>query len=101
MQEKQDLVLSWEDPLEKEMTTSVLPGKSHEQRSLPSYSPWVSKEVDMTATKQQQQKMLQVNLCTKQKQSHRPREQTYGYQGECREEGWIGSLGLTCIQCYI
>ena len=82
MQEKQDLALSWEDLLEKEMTTSILPGKSHEQRSLPSYSPWGGKELDMTATKQQQQKMLQMNLFTKQKQSHRRREQTYGYQGE-------------------
>ena len=46
-------------------------------------------------------KMVQMNLFTKQKQSHRRREQTYLYQGEGREEGWIGSLGLTCIQCYI
>ena len=30
-------------------TTPVfLPGKSHEQRSLPIYSPWGCKELDMT-----------------------------------------------------
>jgi len=32
-----------------------LPGKSHGQRSLESYSPWGHKELDMTETKQQQQ----------------------------------------------
>ena len=42
--------LSWEDPLEKEMTTPsiLLPGKSHGQRSLVGYSPWGRKELDMT-----------------------------------------------------
>ena len=36
MQETQVQSLGWEDPLEKEMAThsSILPGKSHEQRSL-------------------------------------------------------------------
>ena len=39
-----------EDPLEKEMTThsSILPGKSHGQRSLVGYSPWGHKESDTT-----------------------------------------------------
>ena len=39
-----------EDPLEKEIepTPIFLPGKSHGQRSLVSYSPWGSKELDMT-----------------------------------------------------
>ena len=34
--------LGREDPLEKEMATrsSILPGKSHGQRSLVGYSPW-------------------------------------------------------------
>ena len=35
------LILSWEDPLEKEMAThsSILPGKSHGQRNLTGCSP--------------------------------------------------------------
>ena len=39
-----------EDPLEKEMAIHpvLLPGKSHEQRSLVGYSPWGHKELDMT-----------------------------------------------------
>ena len=39
-----------EDPLEKEMTTHsvLLPGKSHGWKSLVVYSPWGSKESDMT-----------------------------------------------------
>ena len=42
--------LGWEDPLEKEMAvhSSILPGKSHGQRSLIDYSPWGSKESDTT-----------------------------------------------------
>ena len=41
--------LSQEDPLEKEMvpTPVFLPGKSHGQRSLPDYSPWGHKQLDM------------------------------------------------------
>ena len=41
--------LGWEDPLEEEMAThsTVLLGKSHEQRSLVGYSPWSRKESDM------------------------------------------------------
>ena len=47
-------------------------------------------------------KMIQMNLFTKQKQTHRHRERTYGYQwGKCGGEGQIGSLGLTCTHCYI
>ena len=42
-----------------------------------------------------------MNLFTKQKQTHRLREQTYGCQGK----GWgkiqLGSLGSTCTYCYI
>ena len=39
-----------EDPLEKEMATHsvFLPEKSHGQRSLVGYSPWVYNELDMT-----------------------------------------------------
>ena len=43
--------LGQEDPLEKGMATHSsipTPGKSHEQRSLASYSPWGFKELDMT-----------------------------------------------------
>ena len=42
--------LDEEDPLEKEMAISSVfwPGKSHGQRSLVGYSPWVAKESDMT-----------------------------------------------------
>ena len=39
--------------------------------------------------------MIQMNLFTKQKQTHRHREQTCGCQGgRWEEEGRIGSLGL-------
>ena len=42
--------LSQEDPLEEGMATLsvLLPGESHEQRSLVGYSPWVHKESDRT-----------------------------------------------------
>ena len=42
--------LGWEDPLQKEMAihSSILPGKSHGQRSLEGYSPWGHKESDTT-----------------------------------------------------
>jgi len=42
--------LGQEDPLEEGMAThsSILVGKSHEQRSLTGYSPWRHKESDMT-----------------------------------------------------
>ena len=42
--------LGWEDPLEKEMATHsiFLPGKSHGQKNLAGYSPWVRKESYMT-----------------------------------------------------
>ena len=42
--------LGWEDPLEEEMVTHsrFLPGESHGQRSLASYSPWGCKDSDTT-----------------------------------------------------
>ena len=42
--------LGWEDPQEEGMATysSILPGKSHGQRSLAGYSPWGHKELDTT-----------------------------------------------------
>ena len=48
-QEMQILSLGQEDALEKEMAThcSILPGKSHGQRSLVGCSPWGHKELDV------------------------------------------------------
>ena len=50
VRETQVQSLGWEDPLEKEMAihSSILPGKSHGQRSLEGYSPWGCKESDTT-----------------------------------------------------
>ena len=49
-QEMWILSLDQEDPLEKEMATTLafLPGKFHGQRSLEGYSPWGHKELDTT-----------------------------------------------------
>jgi len=38
--------------------------------------------------------MTQMNLSTRQRQTHRRRGQTVVAKGEGLEEGWIGSLGL-------
>ena len=53
MQETWVWSLGQEDPLEKEMATysSILPGKSHGQRSLAGYSPWGLQDLDMTKHK--------------------------------------------------
>ena len=50
MQETWVQSLDQEDPLEKEMATTVvfLPGEVYGQRSLASYSPWDCKESDAT-----------------------------------------------------
>jgi len=50
MHETWILSLGREDALEKEIAThaNILPGKSHGQRSLAGYSPWVAKQSDMT-----------------------------------------------------
>ena len=50
VRETQVQSLGWEDPLEKEMAihSSILPGKSHGQRSLEGYSPWGRRESDTT-----------------------------------------------------
>ena len=43
-----------------------------------------------------------MNLSTKQKQTHRSREQTCGYQGAGGVgKGWAGSLGLGDVNYYI
>ena len=43
-----------------------------------------------------------MNLSTKQKQTHRRREQICGCQGGGGlEEGWIGSLGLAGAKYYV
>ena len=47
-------------------------------------------------------KMIQMNLFTEQKQTHRYRKQTCGYQrGEEREEGKIRSMSLTDTSLYL
>ena len=38
--------------------------------------------------------MIQINLFTKQKQTHRLREQTYSYQGEGLGEGIVREFGI-------
>ena len=53
MQEPQEMrasSLGQEDSLEEEMATnsSIIPGKSHGQRSLVDYSPWGCKQSDTT-----------------------------------------------------
>ena len=50
MRESRVQSLGWEDLPEKEMAThsSILPGRSHGQRSLVGYSPWGRKESDTT-----------------------------------------------------
>ena len=50
MQETQVRSQGWEDPLEEEIAahSSILPEKSHGQRSLADYSPMGLKELDMT-----------------------------------------------------
>ena len=45
--------------------------------------------------------MAKMNLPTKQKQTHRHRDQTCGCQGGERGEGWTGSLGLVDANYYI
>ena len=53
--------LGWEKPLEEGMATTpaLLPGESHGQRSLVSYSPWGSQRVGHNlATKQKQKQKL-------------------------------------------
>ena len=48
------------------------------------------------------QNMTQINLSTKQKQTHRRREQICGCQGGGGEgEGWTGSWGLVDANYYI
>ena len=41
------------------------------------------------------------NELTKQKETHRLRERTYGCRGNEQGEGIVGSLGCTCIHHYI
>ena len=46
--------------------------------------------------------MTQMNLSTKQQQTHRHREQTCGCHGGGRlGEGWSGKLGLVDVNYYI
>ena len=46
--------------------------------------------------------IIQMNLSTKETQTHRLREWIFGYQREGDGgEGWTESLGFTCIHYYI
>ena len=46
--------------------------------------------------------MAQMNLSTKQKQTHRQRDQTCGWQGRgVKGEGWSGNSGLIDANYYI
>ena len=38
--------------------------------------------------------MIQMNLFTKEKQTHRPREGTYAYQGEGQRQGIVREFGM-------
>ena len=40
-----------------------------------------------------------MNLLTKHKQTHRPRERAYGCQVEGQEQGIVRELGWACIHC--
>ena len=48
VQETRVQSLGWEDPQKWQPTPVVLPGESHQQRSLAGYNPWGHKESDMT-----------------------------------------------------
>ena len=56
--------LGQEDPLEKEMAThsSILPGKSHGQRSLAVYSPWAHKSQTQLSDKRTTRLVSRQNL---------------------------------------
>ena len=60
IQETQDRLLGWEDPLEKGMAIhlSILPAEFHGQRSLAGYSPWGHKRVGHDLVTKQQQTMF-------------------------------------------
>ena len=45
--------------------------------------------------------LIQMNLFTKQKQTHRHRKQTYGYQSGKRGEGYIWNFRLTDTDYYM
>ena len=46
-------------------------------------------------------KIIQMNLFTKQKQTHRHRKQIYSYQrGQAEGKGQIRNMGLTDTNCY-
>ena len=68
MQQRRVWSLGWEDPLEKEMAihSSLLPGESHEQRSLARYSP-------------QGQRSIRHNLATKQQEHNKQWDSFFSY----------------------
>ena len=67
MRETQVQCLGWKDPLEEGMATPpvLLPGGSHEQKSLAGYSPWGHKELDRTEVTEHTQRFnTSVTLAT-------------------------------------
>ena len=48
-----------------------------------------------------EKEMIQMNWLTKQKETHRVREQTKVSGGKDWGQGWLGGLGWTCSHCYI
>ena len=70
-----------------QLTPVFLPGESHGQRSLEGYTPWCSKESDMT-------EHLNTSLSyTLKKKNHRKRDQLCGYQRQ-GERRWDWKRGL-------
>ena len=62
----------------------------------------VSYDIAYMCNLKKKKKKTQMNLFTKQKQTHRLRETNYGYQrGKGGREGYTGGLGLTCTHCCI
>ena len=62
MQETWVWSTGWEDPLEKRMTTVVLPGELHGPRSRVGYNPWGHKESDTTGWLWERERGLGVGL---------------------------------------
>ena len=89
MQETQVLPLSWKDPLEEGMTTTLvlLPGESHGWRSLAGCSPYCCTESNMTkVTKQQQQPSFRIPCWLSGKES----TCNAGDKGDMGSIPWLG-----------
>ena len=94
----------WKTPWSRKwkLTSVFLPGKSHGQRSLVGYSPWVTKSQTRLST---QTVCIYVETRKMGKETHlqsRNRDtdikNKLGFiQGGKERVGWIGRLGLTCM----